>query len=149
MRISDWSSDVCSSDLGGRRVPWSCRALPRGIGALRPGLQSVQIIDGPLRVGGGLEDGPLVVLQDLEPGGHIGGMIRADLWRDTEVGAEKSRADLGDQLLAGVAFVAPPLAPQIAVEPGRVARPVGELMGQGRRVALRIDRKSTRLNSSH
>src|SRR3546814_13251728 len=65
-------------------------------------------------------------------------MIRADLGRDTEVGAEKSRADLGDQLLAGVAFVAPPLAPQIAVEPGRVARPVGELMGQGRRVALRI-----------
>src|SRR3546814_15481321 len=93
MRISDWSSDVCSSDLGGRRVPWSCRALPRGIGALRPGLQSVQIIDGPLRVGGGLEDGPLVVLQDLEPGGHIGGMIRADLWRDTEGGAEKSRPD--------------------------------------------------------
>src|SRR3546814_7204557 len=90
MRMVCWSADVCSSVL---RVPWPCRALPLGIGALRPGLQSVQIIDGPLRVGGGLEDGPLVVLQDLEPGCHIGGMIRADLWRDTEVGAEKSRAD--------------------------------------------------------
>src|SRR3546814_11477899 len=80
------------------------RALPRGIGALRPGLQSVQIIDGPLRVGGGLEDGPLVVLQDLEPGGHIGGMLRADLWRVTEVGVEQSRAEHGDQLPAGGTF---------------------------------------------
>src|SRR3546814_19400647 len=78
---------------GGRRVPWSCRALPRGIGALRPGFQSVQIIDGPLRVGGGLEDGPLVALQDLEPGGHIGGKTPPDRWGAPEGGAGENRAN--------------------------------------------------------
>src|SRR3546814_298007 len=103
MRISDWSSDVCSSDLGG-----------------------------------GLEDGPLVVRQDLEPGGYIGSVILADLRRNAEVGAEIGGPDLGDQLLAGIAFVAPALAPQVAVEPGRVARPMCEFMSQGRRVALRV-----------
>ena len=40
----------------------------RGIGALRPRLQPVQIIDGSLRMRRSLEDGPLVVRQE-EAGG--------------------------------------------------------------------------------
>src|SRR3546814_3867171 len=34
MRISDWSSDVCSSDLASRREDWIAEQLDRGIDVL-------------------------------------------------------------------------------------------------------------------
>src|SRR3546814_3601405 len=38
MRISDWSSDVCSSDLSSPRSRWPSKNLGRGVAKL-PGLQ--------------------------------------------------------------------------------------------------------------
>jgi hypothetical protein len=47
--------------------------LSGGISALRLGL--VQVIDGALCVGSGLEDRPVVVLQSGKPGGDVGGVV--------------------------------------------------------------------------
>jgi hypothetical protein len=51
----------------------------RGLGG--GGLQAVQKIHGPLRVRGGAEYRALVVLQNFQPIGDIGGVILADLRR--------------------------------------------------------------------
>lgn len=76
----------------------------------------MQEVHGALRMGGGRENEALVVLQGIEPGTDIGGVIVADFRGDAEVGAQ-----LGNQLFLGIAFVAPLLAAEVAVEPGRVA----------------------------
>ena len=59
-------------------------------------LQAVEIIGGLLRVAGGGEDRPLVVLQDREPRRDIGGVVVAGFRRDAKIGAEKRRADFRD-----------------------------------------------------
>src|SRR3546814_6256154 len=55
MRISDWSSDVCSSDLGARRraesCSWSRRPSRRRQGAGRPARSCEQPVDIPARIG--------------------------------------------------------------------------------------------------
>lgn len=58
----------------------------------------MQKIDRPLRMGGGLEDGALVIGEDLEPVSEIGGMVRAwlELWHDAQIGAKQRRADFRD-----------------------------------------------------
>ena len=50
-------------------------------------LQPMQIIGGLLRVAGGGEDRPLVVLQDLQPRRDIGGVVVAGFGRDAKIGA--------------------------------------------------------------
>jgi hypothetical protein len=47
-------------------------------------LQAVEIIGGLLRVAGGVEDRPLVVFQDFEPGRDIGGVVVAGFRRDAK-----------------------------------------------------------------
>jgi len=49
-----------------------------------------------LRLAGGGEDRPLVVLQDLQPRRDIGGVVVAGFRRDAKIGAEKRRADFRD-----------------------------------------------------
>src|SRR3546814_9376744 len=48
MRISDWSSDVCSSDLEGRRHccprPSRCELIPRGDGSVRRLLVALHLL---------------------------------------------------------------------------------------------------------
>ncbi len=63
---------------------WS--SLPgRGIGSGRAGLRDlhggfmVEVICGALRVGGGLEDGACIVLQNFQPVGDVGGILPARL----------------------------------------------------------------------
>src|SRR3546814_16533483 len=51
MRISDWSSDVCSSDLLDSGPPWSCRGVVRGFA---PNSQPVDKIH-PLWISDGAE----------------------------------------------------------------------------------------------
>jgi hypothetical protein len=75
-------------------------------------LQAVQIIGGALRMGGGGEYCPLVISQHREPQRDIGGMVFPNLRREAEVGAKERRAKLGNQFLAGVAFVACRLRPR-------------------------------------
>jgi hypothetical protein len=85
----------------------------------------VQVIHGALRVGGGAEYRPLVVLQHRDPRCDIGGVILLDFRRELEVGAKERRAKLGDKLLNGVAFIAETMAAEIAVKARRMTREVG------------------------
>jgi hypothetical protein len=77
----------------------------------------VQEIHGALRVGGGGEDRPLVLTEDFEPAFDVGGVILANLGGQFEVGGEERRAEFGNQLFLGVAFIAPALAPEVAIKP--------------------------------
>lgn len=83
---------------------------PRRVNLL---LQPVQKVGGTLRMGGGGENGALVVAQHVEPRRNIGGVVGARLGGDPEVGAEEGRTDLGDQFLGGGAGIAPALSPEI------------------------------------
>jgi predicted GNAT superfamily acetyltransferase len=56
----------------------------------------MQIIGGLLRMAGGGEDRPLIVLQDLQPRRDIGGVVVAGFRRDAKIGAEKRRANFSD-----------------------------------------------------
>ncbi len=64
----------------------------------------MQPVHSRLRLAGCCEDRPGVALQHLQPGLNISGMIQAGLGRQTEIGAEEGRAQLGDKLLDGVGF---------------------------------------------
>ncbi len=90
-------------------------------------LLTVQEIDGALRVGGGLEDEPLVILQNGEPGGDVGGVIIADLGRQFQIGAQERRSQFRDEFLVGIGFVAPGLAAEVAGEAGWVPGPVATM----------------------
>src|SRR3546814_2264973 len=108
MRISDWSSDVCSSDLGGD--------VPKGPGYFVP-----------LTVVRDVEEGSAIV--DEEPFGPILPIIRY-----SDVDDVIARANASPFALGGSVWSSDPQA--------------------AAKVALRldsgsVDRKSTRLNSSH
>jgi hypothetical protein len=52
-------------------------------------------------------------------------VVVARLGRQAEIGGEEGAAEFGHEFFGGVAFVAPALAPEFAVEAGGVARPMG------------------------
>ena len=79
-------------------------------------VQSAQEIGGALRMRGGTEDSALVILEDGEPVGNIGGVILAGHKGQFEVSAQEGRTQLGDKFFLGIAFVAPFLAPEFTVE---------------------------------
>src|SRR3546814_4146519 len=108
MRISDWSSDVCSSDL-----PW-----PDDRGTLR---STRTWVDGA-SLRRGLRRGIMIV-----PSGRIGMTYRLYYWPGIQGRGEFVRLALEE---AGVAYV-----------------DVGMDVAEGGLEA--VDRKSTRLNSSH
>ena len=56
----------------------------------------MQKIGSPLRMGGGAENQPLVVLQGFQPVADIGGVILADLRGDLEICAKESGAELSE-----------------------------------------------------
>jgi hypothetical protein len=58
-----------------------------------------------LRVGGGGEDGPLVLLQDLEPVFDVSRVILTGLRLQAEVGGKERDAQLCHQFFGGVAFI--------------------------------------------
>src|SRR5262245_2509091 len=91
---------------------------------LRPGLQAMQEIGCLLGMGGSLEDGPLIFLQDFEPVIEVGSVIVTRLRRDTQIAAQEGGTDFRFQLFAGVAFIAEPLAAKLAVQAAGVLRPV-------------------------
>jgi|GEM_PF-3556123 len=85
------------------------QSLPR-----RP-LQPVQIVGCGLAFGGRGDDGPLVVLQRLEPAFQVGCGIISRIVGHSEISAEECSGELGNQLLDGVAFTAEAAA-QIAIK---------------------------------
>lgn len=82
------------------------------------------MIDGLLRVGGGGDDEPLVVLQDLQPARDVGGVILARLEGQTEVRAEEGGAELCDQFFASIAGIPETLTAEVPVQARGMARPV-------------------------
>jgi hypothetical protein len=84
-------------------------------------------VHGTLRMGGGRENEALVVLQGLKPGTDISGVVIADFRGNAEVGAKESGAKFRDQFFLGIAFVAPLLAAEVAIEAGRVTGGVGAM----------------------
>ena len=82
-------------------------------------------------VGGGLNDGVRIVLQDLYPACQIAGMIMARFDGEAKVGGEESCSQFGDKFLAGIAFIAPFFAAKAAVQAARVTSPVHGFVASG------------------
>src|SRR3546814_8431518 len=75
MRISDWSSDVCSSDLGGRRLQRPHGQDDRRAGARRVApseLEGAHLGGGPDEDEGAADDG---VDRDRSAGAAVGGVV--------------------------------------------------------------------------
>ena len=84
----------------------------------------MEVNSSALRVGGGTKDGPLIVLQDLEPVRDIGRMVLTRLQGQLKIGGQERCAQLGDQLFFGIAFITPLLAAQVAIQACRMLGPV-------------------------
>src|SRR3546814_14221648 len=89
MRISDWSSDVCSSDLLG-----VC-----GVGLLGIA-KGENEIGGLAGAAGGADDRAIVFAQNLEPRSDIIGVAHGG--HDAERGADEGGGDFGAQFLARI-----------------------------------------------
>ena len=97
-----------------------------------------QKLTGALGMGGGGEDRPAIIAQNLKPGGDIGRVVLAILKRNPEIGAEKRSPEFRDQLFAGIGAVGKALLPEIPIQAGFVARPVDALMPERRVIGRRI-----------
>ena len=115
---------LCTRGSAGTLAPvppsWDSRSgcLPRCH------LQTVQVIDGALRVGGGGEDRTLVLTQDFQPVCQVGGVVFARLGGDAEVRTQEGRPQLGHQFLAGIGVIAKAFASELPVEAALVLGPV-------------------------
>jgi hypothetical protein len=72
----------------------------------------VQEIHSLLRMGGGAENCPLVVLKSCQPRSDVGSVVVPHFRRESQVGAQERGSQFGHQLLARIALVAPGLAAQ-------------------------------------
>src|SRR3546814_8850371 len=131
MRISDWSSDVCSSDLG--RSGWSRRGPPSGVP--RQGQAGRAAREDAPTEEGALECVVAVHAAATEPGDLAGGVQALDR---SPVRADDLRVQVGLDAAEGLAGE--------DVEPDRDQWAVLLLEEP---VRGGEDRKSTRLNSSH
>src|SRR3546814_3239359 len=113
MRISDWSSDVCSSDLG----------IAKGENE----------IGGLAGAAGGAEDRAIVFAQNLEPRSDIIGVAHGG--HDAERGADEGGGDFGAQFLARIGLRSE-AARLVAAQSLGVAGPVREFVKGG---AIEID----------
>src|SRR4051812_19427906 len=95
----------------GSRIPSSTAPVNSSV------LKVVQIVASPLGMRRGAEDGPFVVVQNLQPACDVAGVILADFRGDADIGAKIGAADFGNQFFHGVAFVPPSFAPEVAIEP--------------------------------
>jgi hypothetical protein len=57
----------------------------------------------------------IVILENFQPSRDIGGVFFARLLLKFEIGTQESRSQLGNELLAAVAFIAPALAAEVTV----------------------------------
>ena len=89
-------------------------------------LETVQIIDGAVRVGSGLKNCAVVVLEHLKPSGYIGCVILLDLRCEFEISAKESGARFGDEFLASIALITPGLAAKVAFDARRVLGATGD-----------------------
>jgi hypothetical protein len=66
------------------------------------GLQAVQERHGTFGMRCSLKHRPLVILQDLQPAGNIGGVIIAGFNRQTQISGKENASKFGNEFLAGV-----------------------------------------------
>jgi hypothetical protein len=118
--LSKWSPARFRSESEGRLC-----GLPLAVTLSGLGLQAVEEGDGALGVSSGSEDRAFVVLQNFKPVRDVTGMIFSRLRSDAKIGGQERAAKFGNKLLGGIAFVAPTLASELAIEPLFVASPVG------------------------
>ena len=99
-----------------------------------------------LRMGSGGEYRALVVGKDFEPRGQVARMIGAGLefWCDAEIGAEEATAEFGDEFFARPLCPVFVIAAEIAVEPMRRRRPVGQFMAEDGGVRFRVPERRER-----
>jgi len=130
------------------RLPFGRRENFHGGAALRggpcllgfvfdEGLQARQVVSRPLRMSGGSEDCPLVVLQDFEPALNVGSVVGARLGHQGKIGTKERRAQFCHQFFFGIARVTPDLAAKLTVKAAFVLGPVGEFKGKGCILSLR------------
>src|SRR3546814_2913411 len=142
MRISDWSSDVCSSDLAGRDT----RELAGEQGLVIVGARRAQRGVDALALRGNDRGEPIFV-GEAEPGGAVifdGSTLVEVLIVDVEDRLSAEEAGWADMvgptaLFVRVGRLAVAVDQRIAARHDRRAAGVGD----------RLDRKSTRPNSSH
>ena len=111
--------------------------LPSGDGLLGSLLNAMQVVGGALRVSGSLENRALVVAKNGQPVLDICGGLPG-FGRQLKGGAREGGAEFGDEFFGCVTFIAEALAPEVAIEPLRVPRPVRAFMGERRVVRLGI-----------
>ena len=103
---------------------------PRRLGAPRSGcvclchLQTVQVVDGALRVSGSGEDRTPILTQDFEPMREVRSMILARFRGDAKISTKEGRTQLGHQFLARVCVIPKAFASEFPVEAALVFRPV-------------------------
>src|SRR3546814_5459072 len=123
MRISDWSSDVCSSDLPGLAAELGVDRLDRLAVALRAAVAAAlagRLVDDDA---GGAH---LLLAALAQPAGLVGALLVVD----------------DDRHARHLAQLALHLVERVAVADGHARGEVLDLL-------VLLDRKSTRLNSSH
>lgn len=96
----------------------------------------MQVTGGALRVRRCGEDGALVFVQGLEPGGDIGGVVRTVFERKPEIGAQERSAQLGDQLFLRVTGIAKALLVEGTIKAAGMVRAVDALMRERRVVVM-------------
>jgi len=98
----------------------------------------VQPIDGGLSLGRSGEQGAFVLAKDAQPVREISGVIGPGVVGNPEIRAKECGSKLGNQFLGGIAFVAPALAAEFAVETRRLFRLMRRLMREGGVIALGV-----------
>src|SRR5690606_33777734 len=103
-------------------------------------LQGMQIIDCPLRMGDGLEDGALVISQHRKPACEVGSVIRAwlEFGDDTEIGTQQGRPNLSNEFLPSPLRPIFGIATKIAADAVRFRRPMNMLVAEDRDIGRRI-----------
>jgi hypothetical protein len=84
------------------------------------------------------KDSAIVVLEHRQPSRDICGVFLPRLLVQFEIGTQESRSQLGNELFAAVAFIAPAFATKVTVKPLCVFRPGGQFMGEGGLVAFGV-----------
>lgn len=96
--------------------------------ATRLGLQVMREIHRLLRFGGGGKYRAFAAFQNLDPERGIGGVIGARLIGKSEIGAQKRRAQFGNEFFGGIGFITQ-LPFWVAVKACFSARPVRDFAG--------------------
>ena len=91
-------------------------------------LELMEKINGSLCMGCGLEDRPVVVLQNREAGSDIRSVVFANLGGKLKVCAKECSAQFRNKFIAGVSFVAPRLPPEVTFDTRGVLRPMDLLV---------------------